>query len=340
MKLHWETKILETRWAWRIARGAFSEIRYHYITLEHEGITGYGEAAHNGRYGETLETIGEFLAKAKRVLEAGNPCCYEPLIGKIHELAKGQHAAKAAIDMALHDWAAQRLGCPLHELWGLDPARIPLTSYSLGIDEEAVLVQKLAEAEPYPILKIKLGTPEDEAIVRTVRRHTDKVLRVDANEGWTDRELARDRVAMLEEMNVEFVEQPLPADQLDDVAWLRSESALPLVADEDVTAPASLKALAAAYDGVNLKVMKVGGLQRTLQMIHTARSLGLKVMLGCMIESSLGITAAAHLAPLVDWADLDGHLLLKDDPFQGVLATGGQLSLPGRPGIGVQAAAA
>ena len=272
---------------------------------------------------------------SRPVLDRCTPLAYAPLIDQIHALAHGQHAAKAALDMALLDWVGQKLSLPVYQLWGLDPACMPLTSFSLGIDEEAVLVKKLAEAKPYPILKVKLGTPNDEAIIRTVRKHTNKPLRIDANEGWTDRILARDRIAMLAEANVEFVEQPMPAKSFDDVRWLREHAILPLVADEDVTGAADLADLATAYDGVNLKVMKVGGLQTTLQMIHTARSLGLKIMLGCMIETSLGITAAAHLAPLVDWADLDGSLLLRDDPFHGVQFEGGKMRLPNRPGLGV-----
>ncbi|MFT4641796.1 MAG: L-alanine-DL-glutamate epimerase-like enolase superfamily enzyme [Verrucomicrobiales bacterium] len=338
MKLTWATRTLETRWAWRIARGAFSQIEYTYLTLEHDGITGRGEAAHNSRYDESLESIQTFIELARPLLETCDPGHYAPLIDQIHQLAPGQHAAKAALDIALLDWVGQRLGIPLYQLWGLDPANTPLTSFSLGIDEEAILVKKLAEAEAYPILKVKLGSPDDDAIIRTVRKHTDKPLRIDANEGWTDRELALDRIAMLSEANVEFVEQPMPSKCLDDVRWLRKRAALPLVADEDVTHANDLAALATAYDGVNLKVMKVGGLQATLQMIHTARSLGLKIMLGCMIESSLGITAAAHLAPLVDWADLDGSLLLRDDPFSGVQFEGGQMQLPDRPGLGVSQA--
>lgn len=335
MKLSRETKLLETRWTWRIARGSFSQIHYTYLKLEHQGITGLGEAAHNSRYGESLESIQAFLEEARPVVEMADPRAFQTLMMQIRSLAPGQHAAKAALDLALLDWVGKKLGVPVYRLWGLDPNRTPVTSLSLGIDTESILVKKIAEAEGFPILKIKLGTIDDEAIVRTVRKHTDKPLRIDANEGWAERELARDRMAMLAEYNVDLVEQPMPAKQLDDVRWLRQHSTLPLVADEDLTQASDLASLATAYDGINVKVMKVGGLQAALQIIHTAQSLGLKIMLGCMIESSLGITAAAHLASLADWVDLDGCFLLADDPFRGVTFHEGKLQLPDAPGLGV-----
>ncbi|RIK64282.1 dipeptide epimerase, partial [candidate division KSB1 bacterium] len=210
------------------------------------------------------------------------------------------------------------------------------TSYSIGIDKPEIMQEKIRAAAEFPILKIKLGSDDDEAIMAAVRAATDRVVRVDANEGWKDRQEALEKIQWLAKMNVEFVEQPLPAHRLDDVAWLRERSPLPLVADEDVMKANDLPALARAYHGINIKIMKSGGLQEAMRMIHVARALSLKIMLGCMIESSLGITAAAHLSPLVDWADLDGNLLIKNDPCRGVRVEQGRLILPEGPGLGVE----
>ena len=200
--------------------------------------------------------------------------------------------------------------------------------------------RKIREAEEFPILKIKVGTKQDEEIMRAVREVTDKPLRVDANEGWKTKEEALERICWLAQFNIEFVEQPMPANRLDDVRWLRQQLqhrniAMPLFADEDSKTSRDLSALAGVYDGINIKLMKSGGLQEALRMIHLARALDLKIMLGCMIESSVGITAAAHLAPLVDHADLDGHLLISNDPFVGVQMQNGKMTLPEAPGLGV-----
>jgi L-alanine-DL-glutamate epimerase-like enolase superfamily enzyme len=334
MKLIQETRQLKTRWPWRIARGVFSTIDYAYVRLEHAGLTGRGEAAHNSRYGETLESVQTYLSEAAAFLINREPKAYHALNETLATLAPGQQAAKAAIDIALLDLVTQSVGLPLVQFLGLDTSQTPVTSYSIGIDAPDILRRKLAEAEDFPILKVKMGSTDDSAILKLIRSLTDKPIRVDANEGWSNRETAIRHCSMLEKSNVEIVEQPMPARRLEDLAWLRERTHLPLIADEDLTSAKDLLALADVYDGVNIKVMKVGGLQPALHLAHTARSLGLKVMLGCMIESSLGITAAAHLSPLADWVDLDGCLLLQNDPFQGLTFDHGQLTLPLVPGVG------
>lgn len=336
MLLELSTYHLELKHTWTIARGSADFKEYSFVELSAEGVVGRGEAAHNIRYGESLESIREFLLEARSLFDSANPYEFYELNKKILALAQGQNAAKASLDMALLDWVTQRLQVPLYALWGLNPAHTPKTSYSIGIDSPQAVYEKVREAEAYPILKIKLGGEQDEEIMRAVREATDRPVRVDANEGWQDRELALERMQWLAGLNVEFVEQPMPAGRLAEVAWLRDHSPLPLVADEDVKTVNDIPALARAYHGINIKIMKSGGLQEALRMIHVARALGLKIMLGCMIESSLGITAAAHLSPLVDWADLDGNLLIKNDPYRGVKVEGGRLLLPHTPGLGVE----
>ncbi len=336
MKLKISSKKLELKHTWIIARGSADFKEYNYIEIEDAGTTGLGEAAHNGRYGESLGSVRAFLEQARPVLNDANPAEFYNLGFEIAQLAPGQQAAKAAIDMALIDWNAKKMGVPYYRWLGLCVQQTPVTSFSIGIDKIEVMQQKILEADSYPILKIKLGTSDDEEIMRAVREITDKTIRVDANEGWTDRHEALEKIEWLAGLGVEFVEQPMPADHLDETAWLRQRSPLPLIADEDVKTANDIPALAHAYDGINIKIMKSGGLQEAWRMIQLARSLNLKIMLGCMVESALGITAAAHLSPLVNWADLDGNLLIKNDPFHGMVVKKGKITLPNATGLGVQ----
>lgn len=337
MKLRLTTRRLELRHPWTIARGTATHKEYAFVELESGGVRGLGEAAHNVRYGESLDGIVDFLEGTRPLLEDAEPWRFRVVGDRVRALAPGMNAAKAAVDMALLDGWGKEAGVPLHRWLGADPGAAPATSYSIGIDSPEVVEEKVREAGDFPVLKVKLGAGDDRARIEAVRRVTDRPLRVDANEGWTDREEAAGEVEWLADRGVELVEQPLPAHRLDDVAWVRERSPLPLVADEDVTPEVRLPELTGAYDGINVKVAKVGGVLPALRLIETARHLGLRVMLGCMVESSLGITAAAHLAPLVEWADLDGALLLRDDPFRGVTYDEGRLVLPDGPGLGVEA---
>jgi L-alanine-DL-glutamate epimerase-like enolase superfamily enzyme len=224
---------------------------------------------------------------------------------------------------------------PLFELLGLDPARTPQTSFTIGLDTPEVVVRKVREASAYPILKVKMGAADDRAVLAAVRDTTDRPIRVDANEGWTPED-ALERLTWLAGLGVEFVEQPLPADRIEDTRALRRASPLPFYADESVHRAEDIPRLAGAFDGINIKLMKCGGIAEALRMIAVARAHGMKVMLGCMIESSIAITAAAHLLPLVDAADLDGSVLLAHDPFEGAVITGGRFVLPDAPGLGVK----
>jgi len=335
MRLTFKKKRLFLRHTWTIARESSLYKDNIFVKLEKDGIVGIGEAAPNIRYGETPESTLEVVQKAIPLFEKAQPKHFVDVGYRIQELVEGQTAAKAALDIALMDWVVKSLGIPLYEYLGLDKSRTPLTSFSIGIDKPEIIKQKVREAEPYPILKIKVGVKNDEEIIEAVRSVTDKPLRVDANEGWKSKEEALEKIRWLETQGVEFVEQPLPSSMLEETRWLRDRVGLPIIADESVKRAADIPRLAEAFDGINIKLMKAGGLQEALRMIWMAKSLGMKIMLGCMVESSVGITAAAHLTPLVDYADLDGNLLISNDPFEGVKVRDGKLILPDGPGIGV-----
>jgi L-Ala-D/L-Glu epimerase len=304
------------------------------LELEHDGVVGYGESAPIARYGESVDTVAEFLSKLD-LSRFGDPFQLEAILAAVDASADGNSAAKAGIDLALHDWIGKKLGVPLHRYWGLDKATTPTTSFTIGIDAPEIIEQKVREAERYPILKIKLGGDHDEEIIRTIRNVTRKTLRVDANEGWKRKETAVERIKWLEQEGVEFIEQPMPAGDLAGTAWVRERVHLPLIADENCLRLHNVPKLQGIFDGINIKLMKCTGLREALKMVSTARACGMKVMTGCMIESSVAISAAAQFSPLVDYADLDGNALITNDPFDGVRSLDGTIVLNDRPGIGV-----
>ncbi len=327
---------LRHTWTTTMASSDFRDtLHVHY---SRRGITGVGEGAPISRYGESAASGRQALEPWLDKLRAGDPWQFEILLGEIFSAIPGAFAAKAAVDIALMDWITQRLGVPLYRYYGLDPATAPVTTFSIGIDTPEITKRKVREAAAYPILKIKVGLDSDEATIRAVREVTGKPLRVDANEGWSDKEQAIRKIEWLAGQGVEFVEQPMPAAMLEEARWLRERSPLPIIADEAVTRTADIPALAGTCDGVNVKLDKLGGVREAHRAIQMARALGLKTMLGCMISSSVSVTAAAHLSPLVDYADLDGNLLIANDPYRGVTVKEGRLILPGRPGLGLQPA--
>ncbi len=321
---------LHLRHTFRLARGATDSRRNLLVEVEHDGLVGFGEAAPITRYDQDAESAARAVDEMAGRL--GDPRHFESAATRA--AVPGQPAAAAAVDMALYDLAGKRLGVPVYELLGLDPKATPLTSFTIGMDSPEVVAAKVREAGDFEVLKVKMGSDDDRAVLEAVRDVTDRPLWVDANEGWT-LEGARERLEWLAKIGVKLVEQPLPAEKLDEARELRRFSPLPIFADESLHVAADIPRLAEAFDGINVKLMKCGGLSEALRMIHTARAHGLKVMLGCMVETSLAITAAAHLSPLVDYADLDGNLLIVDDPFVGVRIEGGRLILPDGPGLGV-----
>ena len=336
-RLHLDRKMIELqlRHPWTLARGT-SLTRNNVLTrLVCDGIEGIGEAAPNPRYGESADTVLRSLATLMPLL-GDDPERYTEIIDRAATALPAMHAARASLDIALHDWIGRKRGAPLWRLLGADPDRAPRTSMSIGIDEIPVMQDKIREAADFEILKIKLGTANDREILQGVRAVTDRPVYVDANEGWADPKQAVEQIRWMEGMGVILVEQPLPAQDLDGAKYVRDRVTLPLIADEAVLTIEDIDPLAQAYDGINVKLQKAGGLRMALRMIEKARSLNLKVMLGCMIETAVGVTAAAHLSSFADFADLDGHLLIANDPFRGVGVVNGRLILPAGPGLGVE----
>lgn len=331
------TKIrkLELKDVWTTSRNSSQCKENVFVKIEKNGVTGYGEAAPNIRYGEDAQTTEKMILCASKAMSHHDLFKYTQVKEVLDDCIVAQNCAKAALDIALMDWVAKSFNVPLYKMLGLNADNTPLTSYSIGIDQIDVMKRKTREAQEYPILKIKVGNQNDEEIINAIRTVTDKSIRVDANEGWKDKEVAVKKAEWMQSRGVEFIEQPMPAGMLEETAWVRQRVKLPLIADEAVLTAADIPLLTEAYDGINIKLMKAGGIQEALKMISVARAVGLKVMLGCMIESSIAITAAAHLSPLADWADLDGNLLISNDPFCGVKVSGGRLILNDQPGIGV-----
>ena len=310
-----------------------------HLRYTRDGITGTGEGAPIVRYHEDAASAQKAIESVGGFLRSADPRQFAKVMAEVFRNIDGQYAGKAAIDIALMDWFGQKVGIPLYTCFGLDPADAPVTTFSIGIDTPEITRQKVREAAPYPILKIKVGLDSDEATVEAVRSVTKKPLRVDANEGWTDKEEAVRKINWLEKQGVEFVEQPLPAAMIEETRWVRSHVHIPVIADEACLRASDIPKLADAFDGVNVKLDKAGGMLEAYRMIQIAKSLGMKTMLGCMISSSVSVTAAAHLSPLVNYADLDGNLLIANDPYTGVLVREGKLILPDRPGLGLKPAA-
>ena len=337
MKLTHEILTVHTRHPFIIARGGSSEHRTVWVRIsDGDGMEGWGEAAPSKYYGETPETVVAALARLTTVVERADPWSLEAIEAEMNKAIGRNGSAKSAVSAAVHDLAAKRLGVPLWKLWGLDPATAPPSSFTIAIaPDDATLRARIKEAAQYPVLKVKLGTDRDEEIIRTVRSAApEKVLRVDANAAWTPKRALR-MIDLCRELGVEFVEQPLAAHDLEGLRFVRDRASLPIVADESCVVATDIPKLVGVVDGINIKLAKCGGLREALKMIAVARAHGMLVMCGCMIETTLGIAAAAHFAPLLDCADLDGAALLTDDPFTGPGISGGAIGLSGGAGLGV-----
>ncbi len=326
---------LKLRHTWTTVMSASNYRDTFFVHFKHDGITGIGEGAPIVRYKEDAQGAQVAVNAIKPMLDASTPEYFQKVMMEVNHRIPGQWAGKAAVDIALMDWMGQKLGVPLYEYFGLNPEDAPITDFSIGIDTPEITRQKVREAADFPILKIKVGLDTDEQTIAAVRSVTQKPLRVDANEGWTDREVAARKIDWLSKQNVQFVEQPMPADRLEDLRWLHERAALPLMGDESCRHPEDIPKLVGIFDGLNIKLDKTGGMGTAFLMIQMARALGFKTMLGCMVSSSCSITAAAHLSPMVDYADLDGNLLLSNDPYRGVTVDHGKLILPRRPGLGL-----
>lgn len=338
LKLLVEQVSITTRHPFVIARGSTNGYKRAWVRLvDTDGLEGWGEADPSSFYGESLETVLAAFERLKTHLPS-DPFELEGAEARWEQVLPKNGAARAALSAALHDLVGKKLGQPLWRIWGLDPKRAPLSSFTIGLDTNEKMREKVREAASYPILKIKLGTERDEEILKTIRDSTDKPIRVDANAGWTVAR-AKEMIPRLSEYGVEFLEQPLDPADLDGLVEVRRVAAqhnLPVVVDESCLVAADIPRLVGRVDGINIKLAKCGSLREALRMIAAARAHGMLVMVGCMIETSLGITAAAHFTPLVDAADLDGAALTVDDPFTGATIDAGQIRLPSEPGLGVK----
>ena len=306
------------------------------IGIDYEGYTGHGEASLPPYLGYTTEGTIQFLKKVD-LEQFESPFLIEDILTYIDAIDSGESPAKAAIDIALHDLVGQLMGQPVYRLYGLNPKRCPSTSFTIGIDTPEVVREKTLEcAGKFNVLKIKVGRSTDKEMVESIRSVTNLPLVVDANQGWTDREQALDMIFWLHEHGVLMAEQPMPKEQIDDTAWLTERSPIPIIADEACQRLCDINRLKGAYSGINIKLMKCTGIREAYKMMVYARAEGMKVMIGCMTETSCGVTAAASLSPLVDFADLDGNLLISNDLYEGVGLQGGKLTLPDRPGLGLK----
>jgi len=303
--------------------------------LEIDGVCGYGESSMPPYLGESVESATRFLS-ALDLSQFNDPFRIEEILQYVDSVMPGNTAAKAAVDIALHDLVGKLLKQPWYKIWGFDPANTPNTSFTIGIDTPEVVKQKVAEAAPYKILKVKLGQASDREMIETIRSVTDRPLCVDVNQGWTDKNKALDMIYWLKENGVVVVEQPMPKTAIDDMAWLTQNSPLPTIADEALQRLTDVLKVHGVYSGINIKLMKCTGMREAHQMLTLARSLNMKVMIGCMTETSCAVSAAAQLSPKADWADLDGNLLILNDPYSGMQIIEGKVSLVDQPGIGIK----
>lgn len=309
-----------------IARSSETFARSLILRLAWNGLEGLGECAPSARYDQSVAGVRTFFET--HAPAADDPYAFEALLAGLTP------AARCALDVALHDLVGKDLDRPLWRLFGLDPARTPVTSFTVGIASPEAMLRKVDAIRDHPIVKVKLGFPNDVEVLAAIRARYTGTLRVDANEGWTPEE-AVVKLEAIAKLDVEFCEQPIPAGTPERLRWIRERSRVAIVTDEDSKDARDLLALAGCVDGVNVKLVKCGGIRGALAMIATARALGLKIMLGCMVESAILTTAAAYLSPLVDWADLDGPFLTASDPFSGVTYERGKLVLPSRAGLGI-----
>lgn len=326
---------LRTQRQFVISRTAYAEHVNVVVSLEtDDGVVGYGEAAPNRFYEETAESALAAASRVGRLLRDADEWGIEELEARLAADAPRDASLRAAVSAALHDILGKRLGAPVYRIFGLDPARAPLSSFTIAIAPPDELRQRVLDAREYPILKVKLGTDRDEEIIRTVRDAApDKRLFVDANAAWSAEQAVR-MIEIIAALGVELMEQPLAREDVEGLAWVRERSSIPVIADESCATAADIPGLAGAVDGINIKLAKCGSLREAMRMVHVARAHGLSVMAGCMIESSLGISAIAQIAPLLDYADLDGAALLAGDPFFGVRMVAGELRFPDEPGLG------
>ena len=340
MKLTFKPYPLEMQHTFTVAEYSRNSTPDVLTQIEYDGVIGYGEASMPPYLGESIATATKFLSKVN-LEQFPDPFRIDDILTYVDSIAVGNPAAKASIDIALHDLLGKLVNQPLYKLWGLNPDNTPYTDFTIGIDKPEVVRAKTEEAmkmkQHLKILKVKLGRGNDQEMINTVRSITNMPLYVDVNQGWKDKNKALDMIYWLKEKGIVFVEQPMPKDQIDDMAWLTEYSPLPTMADEAFQRlPDVVDKIKGVYSGINIKLMKSTGLYEAQKMITVARALNMKVMVGCMTETSCGVSAVAQLSPLVDWGDMDGNLLIKNDPFTGMKVVDGKVTLNDWPGIGIK----
>nr|WP_319509805.1 dipeptide epimerase [uncultured Draconibacterium sp.] len=335
MKLHFKPFELQLKHTFTLATSSRTTTPVMLVELEHDGLVGYGEASMPPYLGESHETVARFLKKVD-LSGFNDPFSMEEILQYLDKLEPGNRAAKACIDIALHDLVGKMLGQPWYKIWGLKPEDTPYTTYTIGIDTRDVIIEKTKEAAEFKMLKVKMGRDNDKELIETIRSVTDVPLCVDVNQGWTDKYKALEMIHWMDEQGIVFVEQPMPKELVDDMAWLTEHSPLPTIADEAFQRIHDIPKFKDVYSGINIKLMKSTGMREAKKMVDVARALDMKVMLGCMTETSCAISAASQLSPLCDWADLDGALLISNDIFEGMKVIDGKVTLTDLSGIGVK----
>lgn len=335
MKLSFEPYELTLKHVFTVATYSRTTTPSVQVQIEYDGIIGYGEASMPPYLGESTESVTNFLRQVN-LEQFNDPFQLEDILAYIDGIMPGNTAAKASVDIALHDLVGKMLNAPWYQIWGMNRDKAPDTTFTIGIDTADVVRQKTEEvAGQFNILKVKLGGDNDKEMIETIRSVTDVPLAIDANQGWKDRQYALDMVHWLKEKGIVMVEQPMPKTQLDDIAWVTQHSPLPIFADESLQRLSDVAGLSGAFTGINIKLMKCTGMREAWKMVTLARALNMKVMVGCMTETSVAITAAAQFSPAVDFADLDGSLLISNDNFKGMEVVNGKIVIPELPGIGV-----
>jgi L-Ala-D/L-Glu epimerase len=342
LKLRYYPFELKFKHPFAIAAGKRDFTPVVYVELEYENNTGYGEAALPPYLPETQESVIKFLSRID-LKQFTTPLNKELILDYVFSLSENDFSAKAAFDIAWHDLTGKMLKMPNYERFGLKKENCPQTTFTIGMDTPKMILEKVSEAKDFNLLKIKLGGPFDKLIIETIRKETNKPICIDANQGWDEKEFALDMIYYLKEQGAIFIEQPLEKNKFNDAVWLKEKSPLPIIADEALQTFDDFERkdyfgekIRDAFHGINIKLMKCGGMSQALKIIFRAREQDLKILIGCMSESSCGVSAAAQLSPLSDWADLDGPLLISNDPFKGITYSSGKIVLNDFPGNGIE----
>ena len=336
MKLSFEPYELKLKHVFTVSSFSRSTTPDVQVRIDYDGYTGYGEASMPPYLGQSVESVCTFLKKVN-LEQFPDPFCMDDILTYIDSLSPGDSAAKAAVDIALHDLVGKIIGAPWHRMLGLNPLKTPDTTYTIGIDTDEMVKLKTREvAGQFKILKVKLGTERDREMIRAIREVSDLPIAVDVNQGWKNKKKALDEIFWLKEQGIVMIEQPMPKEMIDANAWLTERSPLPTFADEAIQRLKDIPAIKGAYTGINVKLMKCTGMREAWKMMNYARAEGMKVMIGCMTETSCAIAAAAQLSPAVDFADLDGNLLIANDIFRGTTVVDGKITLNQLPGIGIE----